>query len=259
MISISFPIQQIHLFFFVLVRVSTILFTIPFLDARNVPLMIKAGLAVSVTFMIIPHLNNIPVPVSNNLLIFSMGVLSEFAIGLTIGLTIQLLFAGVQLAGQIAGFQMGFALANVMDPASSLQIPVLSQFLNLFAMMLFLSLNVHFEFIRALMEGFELIPLWGAQFGHGLTHEIVRLAGNMFIISIKLGGPVIVSLMLATVALGLIARTVPQMQIFIVSMPLKIILGLSFLGVSLPFCTVYLESLFTSLSHTIRVLLRFFA
>jgi flagellar biosynthetic protein FliR len=151
----------------------------------------------------------------------------------------------------MAGFQMGFAIANVMDPSSNLQIPLLSQFLNLFALIIFLGLNMHYYFLEALAEAFEVIPPFGASFHQWLFPFMMKLVEAMYIIAIKIGAPVTVAMLLTSVALGLIARTVPQMQIFIVAMPLKIILGLIFLGLSLPFCATFLQGAFRDLGNTI--------
>lgn len=255
MLSLSFPLDQIVLFLFVLVRVSAILFVVPFFESRNVPNLVKVGLAFSVTLLLLPRLN-IEVPsVDTAPVTLAMGIASEVAIGLIIGLMVQLLFAGVQLAGQMAGFQMGFAIANVVDPASSLQIPMLSQFLNLFAFMIFLTLNIHYYFIKALVDGFDSIPIWGAQFDGNLYELIMQTTAHAFVIAVQIGAPVMVALMLTSVALGLVARTVPQMQIFIVAMPVKILLGLIFLGFSLPYLTGFLKSAFHALGQSIQGLM----
>ena len=256
MAQVSFPLDQVILFLFVLVRVSAILFVVPFFDSRNVPILLKVSLAVAVTWLLIPQISATPPDLFGSPVKLVLGVAAEVAIGLIIGLIVQLLFAGLQLAGQVAGFQMGFSIANVVDPASSLQIPLLAQFLNVFALLMFLSLNVHYYFIKALVDGFELIPLWGAHFNDNLFDLVMKIATNAFVVAVKVGAPVMVALLLTSVALGLIARTVPQMQIFIVSMPLKILLGLLFLGISIPFCTAFLKTAFETLGVTIQGLIR---
>jgi flagellar biosynthesis protein FliR len=255
MLSLSFPPDQILLFIFVLVRVAAILFVVPFLQSRNVPVLVKAGLAFAVSWVLLSRLDISAPSINTSPVALAIGIGSEIAIGLIIGLMVQLIFAGVQLAGQVAGFQMGFAIANVVDPASSLQIPMLSQFLNLFAFMIFLSLNIHYYFIKALVDGFETIPLMGARFDGNLYELIMGITAHAFVISVQIGAPVIVALLLTSVALGLVARTVPQMQIFVVAMPIKILLGLLFLGLSLPYITSFLRSAFQNLGESIQGLM----
>jgi flagellar biosynthetic protein FliR len=252
MALLNLPLEQIYVFLFVLVRVAAMLFSIPFLDSRYVPAMLKAGLAVAVSVLIVPRLGAGVLPQNINGLQLAAGIAGEIALGLIIGLTVQLLFAGVQLAGQMAGFQMGLAIANVIDPASDMQIPILAQFLNLFAMLLFLALNVHHHFIRVMVEGFEVIPLLAVRFNGNLMPLMVGLVRETFIVAVKVGAPVMSALLLASAALGLVARNVPQMQIFVVAMPLKIIMGLLFFGFSLPFCANFLTSAFGTLAQTLR-------
>jgi len=255
-LSLNLPIDDVYRYFFILVRVASLLFVIPFFESRNVPVLVKVGLAMSVAWLLLPMVRSQPPALNTSSINFVLGIASEIAIGLIIGLMLQLLFVGIQLAGQTAGFQMGFAIANVVDPASSMQIPILSQFLNLFAMMIFLSLDMHYYFIKALVDGFEIIPFWGAQFDGDIFRLLSLTVSNSFVIAIKIGAPVMVALLLTSVALGLIARTVPQMQIFIVAMPVKIIIGLLFLGLSLPFCANFLKTAFVELGQTLQGVLQ---
>ena len=258
MLLLNLPVEQIQLFMFVLVRVGAILFSIPFLEARNVPMLVKASLAMAVSIMLVPQLNIARVSIIGDPIQLTLGIAGEIAVGLIIGMAVQLFFAGVQLAGQLAGFQMGFAIANVVDPASSLQIPILSQFLNLFALMIFFAVNGHYYFIKALVDSFSLIPPFGVHLNGEILEFIMTMAANLFTIAVKVGAPVMVALLLTQTALGLTARTVPQIQIFIVAMPLQIVLGLFFLGMSLPFCMVFFEKAFKQLGVNIITLIRLF-
>lgn len=258
MLLLNIPLDQIQKFIFIMVRVGAILFSVPFLEARNVPMLFKASLALAVSMMLMPQLVLPEISLMDSPWMLGLGVLGEAMVGVMIGLSVQLLFAGVQLAGQMAGFQMGFAIANVVDPASSLQIPVLSQFLNLFALLVFFAVNGHYYFIKGLVDSFELIPPLGVQFNGEVLGFLTKMTGDVFFSALQLGAPVMAALLLANVALGLTARTVPQMQIFIVAMPLQIILGFVFLALSLPFVSVFLQSTFNAFGQTIMTIIRLF-
>jgi flagellar biosynthetic protein FliR len=177
-------------------------------------------------------------------------------LGIAIGFSVKLIFAGVQLAGQLAGYQMGMAIANVMDPSSSQQIPLLAQYNNLVALLIFLTINAHHWFIRALTESYRLIPPLGVHLSGSLMERLVHLAGNMFAVAIQVGAPVIAALLITSVAFGLVARTVPQMNVFIVAMPLKIAVGLLFFGLSLPYFSLFLKKIFSTLGENIFFILR---
>jgi len=255
-LNFDISVTQLELFFLVFFRISAMLMTIPFFNSRNIPVLFKVGLAVSMSVLMIPLLENTPESMAQDVLALALRLIGEVAIGVIIGLTVQMVFTAVQMAGQLVGFQMSFAIANVVDPAGGNQVPLLSQFTHVLAMLIFLATNAHHFLLRALSESFQLIPPLGFHYQQALVEQIMMLAGNMFVIAIKLGAPIIIVLLLTSVAMGLMARTVPQMHVFIVAMPLKIAVGFIFLGLTMPYMSGYLERLFTTNSVEIMSLLK---
>ncbi|MBW1835104.1 MAG: flagellar biosynthetic protein FliR [Deltaproteobacteria bacterium] len=229
---------------------------IPVFDSRSIPVLFKAGLAFSVSILLFPILKLDNIPFINSAIPFGIGVIGEIMMGAVIGLSVQLIFAGIQLAGQLAGFQMGLAIANVMDPITSAQVSIIAQLTNLLAVLIFLTINAHHMFLRALAESFSLIPPFNVQFSNSLIEQLISISGNMFIIAVKVGSPVIVALLLTSAAFGLIARTVPQMNVFLVAIPLKIIVGLLFLALALPYLLPFFRQLFNESGRDILLLLR---
>ncbi len=230
--------------------------TIPVFESRSIPQLFKLALAFTASLALFPLLGLEAVPISSSIIGLGIGAAGEILLGLVIGFSVKLIFAGIQLAGQMAGYQMGMAIANVMDPAESQQIPLLAQFNNLCALLIFLALNAHHWFIRALTQSYRLVPPFNARFDGALTEHLMQLAGKMFVIAIQVGAPIIATLLVTSVAFGLIARTVPQMNVFIVAMPLKIGVGLVFLGFSLPYFSAFLKKVFDGLGHHILVMLK---
>ncbi len=230
--------------------------TIPVFESRSIPQLFKLALAFTASLALFPLLGLEAVPISSSIIGLGIGAAGEILLGLVIGFSVKLIFAGIQLAGQMAGYQMGMAIANVMDPAESQQIPLLAQFNNLCALLIFLALNAHHWFIRALTQSYRLVPPFNARFDGALTEHLIQLAGKMFVIAIQVGAPIIATLLVTSVAFGLIARTVPQMNVFIVAMPLKIGVGLVFLGFSLPYFSAFLKKVFDGLGHHILVMLK---
>lgn len=229
---------------------------IPVFDSRNISVLFKAGLAFSVSILLFPILKLDNIPFITSAIPFGIGVIGEIMMGAVIGLSVRLIFAGIQLAGQLSGFQMGLAIANVMDPVTSAQVSIIAQLNNLMAMLIFLTINAHHMFLRALAESFRLIPPFDVQFSNSLIEHLISLSGNMFIIAIKVGAPVIVALLLTNVAFGLIARTVPQMNIFLVAMPIQIVVGLLFLAFALPYLLLFFRQIFNESGRDILLLLR---
>lgn len=241
-LTVSYP--QVQLFLLVFLRVTTIIVSLPIFTGNNVPVMFKAGLALAVALVLYPVVDPPEIPLMTGWIALTLGVVSEVLLGLGVGLAIRLIMAGIQMAGQVAGFQMGLAIANIMDPATSTQTPILAQAFNLFAMLIFLVINAHHWFFRAMADSFVLIPPFQFALSASFVGYLLQMAGDMFVIALKIGAPIIVVLLLASVSFGLMARTVPQMNIFIVAMPLKIVVGLLFIVFSLPYLQPFLRELF---------------
>ncbi len=256
MVSLDISLPQLQLFFLVFLRVGAILMSLPVFDSQSIPLFFKIALAFATSMVLFPMLMLEPLPVLTSLFAMGVSVTGEILLGLVIGFSVKLIFAGLQLAGQLAGYQMGMALANVMDPSTSQQVPLLAQFNNLFGLLVFISINAHYWFIKALTHSFQIVPPLTVNFSGSLMEHLVKMSGNMFIIGIQVGAPVIAALLITSVAFGLIARTVPQMNVFIVAMPLKIGVGLLFLGFSLPYFSAFLGKVFGGLGQDIIVMLK---
>ena len=251
--SLSLP--QVQAAILVFIRIGAILIMAPLFGSRNVPFQLKAGLSLVLAMVIFPvagfqavYLTGIP-----SLITAMMG---EVLIGVIIGFTARLIFSAVQLAGQLIGFQMGFGIVNVIDPQTSTQFSIVAQFQNIMTLLIFLALDAHYWFILAISSSFELIPPLGFCFTNSLMEAIVSLSCDMFVIAAKVAAPVIAVLLFTSVALGLIARTVPQMNIFIVGFPIKIAIGLLGVGLSLPLLSVMLRNLFRRMGEDIIVLMK---
>ena len=259
MATLSLPIDSIYGVLLIFFRVAAIVFSAPIFDTASIPVTFKAGLGLAVSVLLLPVVNAVVVVENLSLTTFVIGIVSEIAIGATIGLSVKLLFTGIQLAGQVAGHQMGFAIANVVDPATSVQIPVLSQFYNLTAMLVFLAINAHHMFFAALVESYTLVPPLSLQLNPQLIGMMMQLAGNMFVVAVKVGAPLIAVMLMVSVGLGLVARTVPQIHIFIVGMPLKLLIGMLFMAIVAPYMTAYLIDLFSSYQTTLFDLMKLMA
>lgn len=229
--------------------------TAPVLGSKNIPLIFKAGLVLAITIILFPILDFSDMILTSEIMSFSIGVIGEIILGVIIGLSVRILFAGVQMAGNIAGVQMGFGMARVIDPEIGSQVSIIAQFYYLIAIMIFLAINAHYWFLHAVADSFYLVPPFDFQYRASLTEQLINMGGNMFVIALKVGAPVMAALLLTSVAFGLIARTVPQIHIMIVAFPVKILVGLLFLGFALPFLGAFFKEMFNELGSGILRLL----
>ncbi|MBI5579424.1 MAG: flagellar biosynthetic protein FliR [Deltaproteobacteria bacterium] len=243
MLALGVSLLQLQMFFLVFLRTGAFLMALPLVNSPSVPVFFRIGLTFVASLLVFPVLNPGPLPFLADAFSLAVAAAGEILLGVLAGMSIRLVFDGVQLAGQLMGYQMGISIAEVLDPATEDQVALLSQFISLMATLIFLIINGHHAFIRVLVQSYELVPPLGFHVNGSVLEGLVRLTAEMFIIGLKAGSPVVVALMLGTVAFGLVARAVPQMNIFVVSMPLNIAVGLIFLGLSLPHMGAYIGDL----------------
>jgi len=251
----NFSLPQVQAAVLVFIRTSAILLSAPLFGSRDVPLQLKAGLSVILAMAVFPVVGFQEVYLADVSSLLS-AMVGEILIGVIIGFTARLIFAAVQFAGQLVGFQMGFAIVNVIDPQTSAQVSIVAQLQNVLTILIFLAVNAHYWFILAIVKSFALVPPLNFCFTSPLMETIVGLSCDMFAIAAKIAAPIMAVLLFTSVALGLIARTVPQMNIFIVGFPLKIAIGLLGLGFSLPLFSYMLKNLFRSMGDDIIILMK---
>ncbi|MGI6093460.1 MAG: flagellar type III secretion system protein FliR [Veillonellaceae bacterium] len=252
-----FELMQNQTGFFLLVftRITGIFSMAPIFGSRNVSVTVKAGLALALTFILFPLVFNETTTIPDGFIGYLFLVASEFLIGLIIGFAASLVFSAIQMAGQLLDMQIGFGIVNVLDPQSGQQLPLVGNFKYILALLVFLATNSHHMLLAALFSSFKLIPVTGFIYHSEITEVMVNMVGGMFIIAIKICFPVLLSLLLMDVALGILARTMPQMNIFIVGVPGKIIVGLFVLSMALPFYIMFLEVAFSGMYKDIYRLL----
>jgi len=223
------------------------------------PPTIKAITVLMITLVCFPTLSVALPEVPPDAFTLTLLLFSEVMIGLTLAFITQIIFAAVEFSGQIIGMQMGLTISSIIDPSRGTQVQIMSVVQTLFATLMFLSLNIHHLFIRAIMDSFRVIPLGGWHLSGELVNFLVMRTADIFIIGIRLAAPVMVALLLTTVALGIMARAFPQMNIFMISLPLNVGLGLVILGMTLTIFFHVLEVSFGNLSAQIAALFRLMA
>jgi flagellar biosynthetic protein FliR len=220
-------------FVLVLVRVSMIMTLAPIFGSEILPAQIKILLMLVTALLLTSVLKVDPTVYPDDIWAYVPLVLREIMIGLALALLVRLVFEAVSFAGQFMGYMMGFAIANVIDPQSGGQNSVIAQFLYILALIVFLTVNGHHVIIKALVDSFELAPPGDLSTPALVLQEMLAAVARMFVIAVKIGAPVLAVLFCAKVSMGIVAKTVPQMNVLFVGMPLYIILGLVVLGASL--------------------------
>ena len=182
-----------------------------------------------------------PLPEPRSVFELATFLMADVTIGLGIAFIARLIFGAVQVAGTVVDFQMGFGVVNVIDPQTDTQVSVTAQFHNILAILIFLVTDAHHFIIQAIVDSFFIINPAEVDFT-GITPEyMLHLFSGTFTTAVKIAAPIMAILFFLSVGLGLVARTVPQMNVFIVGFPLQIGVGLVMVGLSMPFFNILIQ------------------
>jgi flagellar biosynthesis protein FliR len=218
---------QFILFTLVLTRVSGLMLTVPVFGATTAPYQVRGLLTVAMSMILWTAQIGTPVPPPGNTLNYAVYLGGELLVGLAMGLGVHILFSGVQVAGQIIGQLSGLALADVFNPTFDANSPVFSQILFHVALAVFVLIGGHHVVIAGLLDTFSFVPPGTALIGRSVLDSLVGSLTGSFIVGIRSAAPVMVALFLATFILGLISRTLPQMNILAIGFGLNAMITMS--------------------------------
>jgi flagellar biosynthetic protein FliR len=206
------------------VRITGAMLTAPLFSAAYVPARARIMLSVFLTAVLLPLL---PAPPAMNLLGIEMVlvVANELLIGICLGFIIQLVFDAIILAGQLIAMGMGLGFAMMVDPQRGVQVPVLSQFLLIFTMLLFVAMNGHMDFISLLARSFEYWPIGGAALSGDQLSVVVMRGAELFTGAIAVAIPAVVALLVVQLSIGVISRAAPTLNLFAVGFPIAMLIG----------------------------------
>ncbi|RFU68873.1 flagellar biosynthetic protein FliR [Bacillus sp. V59.32b] len=248
-------IPQFPAFLLVFVRVVSFFVTMPIFSYRTIPTAHRIGLSLFLAWIMYYTIDAPVFEIDAN---YFMLIIKEALIGLLIGFVAFMILSAVQIAGAFIDFQSGFALANVIDPQTGVQSPLMGQYLYTISLLFLLGANGHHMLLDGIFYSYRFIPIDQAWIPFGdsnLLEYVVKAFNQTFIIAFQMSIPVVGSLFLVDVALGIVARTVPQFNIFVVGLPVKIIVSFIVLIVVMSMMMVVVQQLFEYLIVTMRGLM----
>lgn len=240
----------------IFVRVTAFFIAMPIFSHRTIPMMHRIGLAVFLSWIMSYTMD---LPVLNIDLTYYFLIMKEALVGLLIGFIGYMIMSAIQIAGGFIDFQMGFSMANVIDPQSGVQSPLMGQYLYTIALLFLLSTDGHHLLLDGIFYSYRFIPIDGAFVpfdNESLLEYVVKAFSQSFVIALQMSLPVVGSIFLVDVALGILARTVPQLNVFVVGIPVKIIAGFLVLIIVIGMMMQVVTRLFEFLLITMRTLMQ---
>jgi len=247
---------QAVLFILIATRMSAMMVVAPIFSARTIPVRLKAGLVIILSWVTLPMVAEQGGTVPGGLVALAVLVTKEAIIGFAFGLVAQFLFAAIQTAGAFIDVTAGFAISQTIDPTSNANISILGRWYNLIAVSSFLALGGHQLLVAGVVRSFTLAPPLSNPDLGAVINGVLSQADDILLVVVQIGAPIIGALLVTDVTLGVISRSVPQMNIFIVGLPLKIVVALAGTAILLPAFITLTNSLagqmFTDMSEIMR-------
>jgi flagellar biosynthetic protein FliR len=232
--AVIYYFERVDLLLIVYLRALGVVSGFPVLDGKSIPVQAKLGLALVISIIAVPI---VTLPEGFGLTsVFDYLVVGtkEVLIGLMLGYISGLFTNALYVAGQLIDIPMGFGMANVLDPRMEFQVPLMGKLLYLIAALVFLSADGHLLFLAAFFDSFDALPISGLAYSPGLVSHAVRAFCAAFALGFKMGFPIMAALFLVEVGLGIMSRSMPQLNIFVLGFPIRIAFGLAGMMVAMP-------------------------
>lgn len=245
----AIPVEQFQSYLICLARVGPMIGTLPVFSGEQTPVMVRTALAVMVSLVVFPVVSPLIPMTSFNPVNLAVVVGSESLLGILVGLIARLIFTAAEFGGTVIGYQMGFAAANVFDPQNQRQVALISQLQNVFAILVFLALDIHHIFLQAIVYSYRSVPPGGMDLSGEAVPYLMTLVSAMFVLAVKLSAPVLAILLLSSFVLGILSRVFPQLNVFMLSFPVNIGLSLMVMGLTLNLLVTMLGREFNALGE----------
>ncbi len=256
----NIPLFFLLNFLLIFTRISSVLLFAPFFNSKVIPSLLKVALSLLISVIIYPFVPKINFKTYEiNGLLYFLLILMEMGIGMTIGFLATFVFVAIQTAGHVVGFSVGLAMANVFDPITNEQVSELAIIQNLIALLIFLAIDGHHIFIKAIVYSFNHIPLLGFYFKKSLLKFIFNAGKDLFYIALKIASPMIIGLLIVDIMFAIMARLAPQINIMIVGLPVKIFVGLFILMMSMPLFAYIFTNSFDNFMKKVFLVIKSFS
>ncbi len=237
-------------------RVAGILFTAPIYNMRAIPARAKLLLTIVITYILFFMVPNVDVALNDNLIMMAAAGLKEMMTGILIGFAMNFVFYGISFAGLLLGYEMGLMIAQMFDPTTDTQANVIGQSLLMIGILVFVVLNGPQFVVQAIAYSFKIVPIGFYPINQALFTLMGKYSAWIFILAIKISSPILVSFFLLDLGAGIIARVIPQMNVFFVVQPLKIELGLVIFVFIIPVYVYVIKDILLNYEDKILVLIQ---
>lgn len=246
---------QYATFLLVFFRAIAFMMSGPLFGLQGLTPLFKVGSALALAVVIFPTAGlNAPLP--EGIWAFGLAVISETGVGLLMGMAVTMVLNSIKMAGSLIDLQIGYAMANIVDPVNGAMSTLISQYLYLLGLVFYLMMDGHYTLILALAKSYELVPLSAADFSGSVSLVLLKIFAGAFTVAFQVAAPILAVLLITDLALGFLTRTTPQINVFLTGFPVKIAVGLLTISFLIPLLGTVFHAIFNTIEGDLYSLMR---
>lgn len=250
-----FTVENLEYFMLILVRISAFVFIAPFFSMTNTPVRVKTGLSIFIAFLLyqVVDINTVQYDTEIE---FAILIVKEFMVGLLLGYFANICTAILNFAGQIIDMEIGFSMVNLLDPVSKVQTSVTGNYYSYLVMLMLIITNMHHYILTALVDTYTIIPVGELTIRPQMYLVMLQFMVDYFIVGFRIVLPIFASSMLISIVLGILAKIAPQMNMFVIGLQLKVMVGLIILFLIVGLIPNVSEFIFDEMDKMMRLIIR---
>ena len=250
---------RLDLFILMFIRVSALILASPVFGHKAMPNLVKVCLCIVLTYVMFAGNALAPQPHYDNLLGFAVLCIKELLFGMALGFVMRMFFSLVQTSGHYIDMQMGFGMVNALDVQGQTSVPITANLLSIVLLVSFFGVNGHLKLIYILNSTFAQIPVGTVSLNPLIGTTALEMFVFTFLLAVHVALPLIMSGLLGELALGFITRAVPQINVFVVGIPIKVVLGFLILLLVLPIYVSFTDVIFDRMFESVNTMIQGFA
>jgi len=253
----TMTLLDIEFFFLILVRITGFIYTAPFFSLRNVPIRVKTGLSIFLALIIALTLTNDP-PEYIGVIGYAILIVKEAIVGIVLGFFTNIAYHILSFAGQFMDMEIGFSMVSLLDPISMIQTTITSNLYGYLVLLMMMVTNLHHHFLKAIVDSFQIIPIGKAVINPAMYELMLRFMVDYFTIGFRIVLPIFASILLVNTVLGILARIAPEMNMFVIGMQMKVIVGLFVLAFIIELIPSVADFIFNEMITMMKAAIEFF-
>lgn len=251
----AFDEAQLILFSLILMRMTGLILLNPIFGRRGIPKYFQSGFALFLTFMVYAFYQGTEIEVANSIQ-YGLLLLKEFAVGYVLGYIMELFFLVITFAGAVVDFQMGLSMSTIYDPQSNAQQPLSGGIWNAYMILMFFAVNGHLALTNILFTSYAAVPVGMVSFSTAMVQAILDIFVQAIVLAMQFSFPIIAIEFLVEVAVGILMKTIPQINVFVVNIQAKILIGLGMLVFLFSPMSEFVKNLIPMMMQSVRDIIR---